>query len=139
MNNKFIKKNIEDITVNHIKKAIEFSKKTGHKDFAPLGCGGDNFMLYGESRRKEISVRLHSGDVKLLITDNVGNFLFYGGFDMSLLPVSFISKEYFRIIQLTKHLLENTSKSNSISEDDKEKMFEAAIVLSQLTPNLSIF
>jgi hypothetical protein len=122
MNQKFLKKKIENITVRLLKKVITFAYLEGHNDYAPLGCGGDNFILFGTSRRMEISLRLHSGDVKLLVTDNIGNFLFYGGFDTSLLPISFIAQQYYDIIQNTKHLLNNTSKHSSITEHDKEQM-----------------
>lgn len=112
------------ITVELIKKVIETCLSKGHNDFAPLGCGGDDFMLYGESRRREISLRLHSGDVKLLVTDNAGNFLFYGGFDSSHLPISFIAEKYHEIIQNVKYLLDNTSTKSNVSQSDKEEMFK---------------
>ena len=70
--------------------------------------------------------------MKLLVTDNIGNFLFYGGFDTSLLPISFIGKQYFDIIQNVKHLLENTSNKSSITEYDKEQMFQRKMTFSSL-------
>jgi hypothetical protein len=129
MNEKFLKKKIENITVNLLKKAITHAYSEGHNSHAPLGCSGDDFILFGISRRMEISLRLHSGDVKLLVTDNIGNFLFYGGFDTSLLPISFIAQQYYDIIQNVKHLLSNTSKQSSITEHDKEQMFKQKMLL----------
>jgi len=134
MNTKFLKTNLKEVNVKLITEVIQYAYSEGHNSHAPLGCSGDDFILYGESRRREISLRLHSGSVKLLITDNVGGFLFYGGFDTSLLPISFIGKEYFRIIKNVKHLLDNTSKSTAITEYDKEQMFVRKQTLHQL-PN----
>lgn len=131
-NDKFIQSDFSSISTKLIREVIEFSLSEGHNSFAPLGCGGDDFMLFGESRRKEISLRLHSGDVKLLITDSAGGFLFYGGFDSSNLPISFIAKQYYGIIQNVKYLLDNTNKKASITEDDKEKMFDRFVLLDRL-------
>jgi hypothetical protein len=75
------------------------------------------------SRNKEISLRLHSGSVKMLITDSIGNFLFYGGYDTSLFPISFIANQYYAIIKNSEYLLNNTIIHNSINESDKEKMY----------------
>lgn len=125
MNSKYLQSKVSDINTELINEVITFAFKEGHKSHAPLGCSGETFILYGTSRRKEISLRLHSGDVKLLITDNIGGFLFYGGFDTSLLPISFISEQYMSIINQIKYLLENTKRSTAISEEDKEAMWKA--------------
>ncbi len=132
MNTKFLKTDLKDVTIELLNEVIAYAYTDGHKTYAPLGCSGDDFILYGESRRREISLRLHSGDVKLLVTDNIGNFLFYGGFDTSLLPISFIGKQYFDVIQNVKHLLDNTSKKSSITEYDKEQMFQRKMMFSSL-------
>jgi hypothetical protein len=132
MNTKFLQNDISNITIELLIEAITYSYVEGHNSYAPLGCGGDDFIMYGESRRKEISVRLHSGDVKLLVTDSIGGFLFHGGFDTGLLPISFIAKQYYDIIQNVKHLLDNTSKSLSITEHDKEQMFKQQITFLPL-------
>ena len=127
MNIKYKKDSIEDITVDVFQQAIEDAYMAGHRSFAPLGCSGDDYHLHNydnQPRRGEVSIRLHSGDVKLLITDVAGNFLFYGSYDTGLLPISFIAKEYHRILQNVKHLIPNTKESISISESDKEKMYE---------------
>ncbi len=124
MNSTFRKNEVSEITIELLEKVIKHSYKIGHKNHAPLGCSGDTFLLYGKSREKEISLRLHSGDVKLLITDAVGSFLFYGGYDYSLLPASFIAEQYYNVIQNVKQLLDNTEKSKSITQKDKEKMFK---------------
>lgn len=120
---------LDNVTVDLITKVIEQSLTGGHNSFAPLGCNGDDFMLFGESRRREISLRLHSGDVKMLMTDNCGSFLFYGGFDNLLLPISFIAKQYFEIIQNVKHLLDNTDSKSKLSESDKEEMIKRQCLL----------
>lgn len=125
MNVFFLQKHVSDITVELLTTAIKHAYSEGHDSYAPLGCGGDDYILYGTSRRMEISVRLHSGDVKLLVCDNIGQFLFYGGYDTSLLPISFIAEQYFAVIQNVGYLLENTIKSTSITEEDKEAMFNA--------------
>lgn len=132
MNNKFIQNKVSDISEELITDVIKISKGEGHKSHAPLGCSGDTFILYGESRRREISLRLHSGDVKMLITDNAGGFLFYGGYDLALLPVKFIAKEYHRIIQNVEYLLDNTSTGSSITEEDKEKMNNSGSIFQHL-------
>ena len=128
MNTKFLKTDLKDVTIELLNEVIAYAYTDGHKTHAPLGCSGDDFILYGESRRREVSLRLHSGDVKLLITDNIGNFLFYGGFDTSLLPISFIGKQYFDVIQNVKYLLDNISEKSSITEYDKEQMFKSKTI-----------
>lgn len=133
MNEKYLKKELSEINFELLVQVIEFVYTIGHNSFAPLGCSGNTYILYGSSRKKEISLRLHSGDVELLITDMVGNFLFYGKFDISLLPTSFIAKQYLSIIENVKHLLDNESKGNSISESDKQKMLECKILFSKLS------
>lgn len=118
---------VEDITIDIMKQAIETAYTAGHSSFAPLGCSGEDYILHwfdNSQRRGEVSVRLHSGDVKLLITDIAGNFLFNGGYDIGLLPISVIAKEYYHILQNVKHLITNTKRSEGISESDKEKMFK---------------
>lgn len=133
MNKTFLKQNLDELTIEFLKYVIEFSYSQGHNSYAPYGCSGDDFLLYGESRKREISLRLHSGDVKLLVTDRVGNFLFYGGFDTSFLPITFISEQYFNIIQNVQYLLDNTSKKASITDEDKEKMFSNRKLLHHLS------
>ncbi len=137
-NNNYKKTNLNDITIELIRQVIDHSYSTGHNNFAPLGCSGDDFMLYGEPRRKEISLRLHSGDVKLLVTDNAGAFLFYGGFDTSLLPVSFIAEQYYQIIQNVKYLLDNTTTKSSVTELDKEEMFKRRVLLDPILSGVFI-
>jgi hypothetical protein len=136
MNSKFLKTDLKEVTVELLNEVILFAYKGGHKTHAPLGCSGEDYILFGKSRRKEISLRLHSGDVKLLVTDSVGNFLFYGGFDISLLPISFIGQQYFDIIQNVKHLLDNTSKKSSVTEHDKEQMFKSQMLIYPLISNV---
>lgn len=123
MNEKFLKQELNDISIELLSEAIQYIYLEGHSNYAPLGCSGADFILYGLPRRREISLTLHSGDVKLLVTNNIGSFLFYGGFDTSLLPISFIATEYYNIIQNVKHLLDNTSRNSSVTEYDKEQMF----------------
>jgi hypothetical protein len=123
-NLEFKQNDLASITVDLIAQVMQQSLNAGHNSFAALGCNGDDFLLYGESRRREISLRLHSGDVKLLVTDNCGSFLFHGGFDNLLLPISFIAKQYFEIIENVKHLLDNTDPKSNLSESDKEEMIK---------------
>lgn len=132
MNNKFLKNDTKKITVALLKRVINHAYTLGHNNHAPLGCSGETFILYGVSRRQEISLRLHSGDVKILITDNAGGFLFHGGFDTSLLPISFIAEEYHSIIKKVKYLLDNTSTKQSITQKEKEDMFKSKIMLSHM-------
>lgn len=132
MNNKFLKSELSEITLELLSEVITYAYSQGHKSYAALGCSGDDFLLYGESRRREISLRLHSGDVKLLVTDNIGNFLFNGGFDTSLLPVSFIANQYYYIIQNVKYLLDNTTRNPAITEEDKYEMLQRKQILKSL-------
>lgn len=132
MNNKFIQNRVDKVTIKLLKEVIDYAYNQGHNSYAPLGCSGDDFILYGKPRRKEISLRLHSGDVKLLVTDNRGGFLFYGGFDSSLLPFSFIAKQYYDIIKNVSHLLKNTDSISKITEIDKKKMFNQHKLFSKL-------
>lgn len=105
MNTTHLQNNIEDITVDVLKSAIEEAYAAGHNTFAPLGRGGDSYLLHGTSRRMEVSVRLHSGDVKLLITNFRGSFLFYGFYNTECFSVSFIAEEYYKILQQVKYLI----------------------------------
>ena len=133
---KYHKTDLNEITVDLIKKVINEAQTQGHNRYAPLGCSGDDYFLFGESRRRQISLRLYSGDVELLVTDNAGGFLFYGRFDNAHLPISFIAEQYFNIIQNVKYLLDNTYKKSSITEDDKEKMFERAKTFNRFYPGV---
>lgn len=136
MNSNFKQNEVSDISEELIQDVIKLAKENGHKTHAPLGCSGDTFILYGESRRREISLRLHSGDVKLLVTDNVGGFLFYGGFNLYLFPIKFIAKEYYRVIKNVEYLLDNTSTDSNVTEEDKEKMNDSGSIFKHIDKSL---
>lgn len=129
MNTKYLQTEVGKITIELLNEVITDVFNEGHNSHAPLGCSGDTYILYGTSRRMEISLRLHSGDVKMLITDNIGAFIFYGGYDTSLLPISFIAQQYLSIIKNVEFLLVNTRKSKSITKKDREEMFKSKSIL----------
>jgi hypothetical protein len=132
MNIKFIQKYVSDISEKLISDVIKAAKGEGHNNHAPLGCAGVTFILYGESRRKEISLRLHNGDAKLLVTDSAGGFLFSGGYDLSLLPINFIATEYYKVINNVEYLLSNTSTDSRVTEADKHLMYKSGAILNHL-------
>lgn len=82
--------NIQDITLEVLKQAVAKATNEGFKNHAPLGASGDRIILYHEkennthSRPSQISVRLHSSGVELLVTNRNGDFLFYGKFHPDL-------------------------------------------------------
>lgn len=82
--------NIQDITIDVIKQAVEKVTNRGLYNHALLGSAGDRIIIYSEqennthSRPSQISIRLHSSGVELLVTNRNGDFLFYGKFHPNL-------------------------------------------------------
>lgn len=100
-NYSIVKKSLDEITVDSFKEAIFESYKGGITFVAPLGFSGDTIMLHGKDRVSQVSIRNYSGDAELLITDTLGNFIFYGRFHVSM-GVEFLAAEYFRIFTKVK-------------------------------------
>ena len=98
-------KKLNKITYELFQKAIFLSYRDGITTMAPLGFSGDDIVIYGESgeggRKSIVSIRNYCGSAELLITDNKGNFLFYGRYDIRL-GIEFLCKQYFKIFQLVK-------------------------------------
>lgn len=107
----FKKDNLEDITIEDFKLAICAAMNSGINHVAPLGCSGDDFLLYGRfipyeesedgnwHRESMVTIRNYCGTPELLVTDKEGNFLFYGKMFGEL---DFVASEYFRIFILFK-------------------------------------
>lgn len=105
MSNKELhQESIDNVNLSLIEKAIFVAYREGVTSVAPLGYGGETILLYGKNEPKrvsQISIRNHSGDAKLLITDSKGSFIFYGGFDIDL-GVDFVANAYMGIINSVK-------------------------------------
>jgi len=111
------KKNINHITKNLFEKAIEECYRDGITSVAPLGYSGDDIVLYGtpkdpvtNNRKFLISVRNYCGKPELLITDTVGNFLFYGRYH-NYMGKKEIAKEFYKIFRkMKKYIHKEVSK-----------------------------
>lgn len=107
MENKEIEKeDISEITKETFKEAIYLAYRDGITSKAPLGFSGDTIIIHGDknettSRVSQVSVRNYCGDAELLITDQVGNFLFYGRFRIDL-GVEYVVEQYWNIFNLVK-------------------------------------
>lgn len=94
-------KYLKGITPQLFKEAIELARDGGIASVAPLGYAGETIILHeaknkgGHSRSEEVSIRMHSGDVGLLITDKCGRFLFHGSYHIGM-GVDFLVREYYR-------------------------------------------
>lgn len=111
-NNEIKKRRINEVTRELFAEAVRLCFRDGIKERAPLGYRGDTIMLFGESRRSEVSVFNHSGDAKMLITDSAGRFLFYGGFHLGF-GVDFIANHYYNIFCLVEQNIEGTAPENA--------------------------
>jgi hypothetical protein len=97
----FKKSSLDEITLNDFQEAVFKCFSGGITSIAPLGYSGEDVYLFGTSRRSEVSIRMHSGDAKMLITDTEGAFIFYGGFDIDF-GVEFVSEQYWQIFNKVK-------------------------------------
>jgi len=116
-NKELYKQSLDEINLETFKEAIFLAYRDGITTTAPLGFSGDDVVLYGTHqsdpwRTSVITIRNHSHDAKLLITDTKGNFLFYGGFDINL-GVEFIAQKYLEIFEELKPHIETEIKELS--------------------------
>jgi hypothetical protein len=137
-NTKFRVKEVDQITVELLKAVIAEAHIAGHSSFAPLGCSGQTYIIHqleGEHksiRSSQISLRKHSGNVELLITNKQGVFLFHGKYDTELYGFEFIANEYFRMLQNVKqHIFSDYNKSK-YSEADLEEMAKMAMMYKHM-------
>lgn len=109
------------ITKQTFEKAIFLAYRDGITSLAPLGYSGESVILFGSQangRQSLISIRNHSGNPELLITDTHGAFLFYGKYDINL-GVDFISEQYWQIFNLMKDKVEKKlMKTSSFADID---------------------
>lgn len=98
---------LDDITLEDIKEAIYLVMTQPITSVAPLGFCGEDYYLYGNKLTKEekertgnwrtsqISFRNYCNMPEMLICDKVGNFLFYGKFDVN--DYELVANEYYNI------------------------------------------
>lgn len=104
-NNKFLQKKLKNVTHTLMMQVFEHARNEGMKNVAPLGSSGDTFMLYGEPRNRQVSLRLYCEDMELLVTNDVGEFLFYGRFKNKVVSDLILGMRYASIVDLvSKHM-----------------------------------
>jgi hypothetical protein len=99
-NNQFLQKKLKNVTHTLMLQAIQYAQDEGVSIHAPLGSSGDTFMLYGEPRSREVSLRLYNGNVELLVTNDIGEFLFYGRFNNDIVDDLILAIRYSSILAL---------------------------------------
>lgn len=103
-NKEMLLHDLEAISRNTFKDAIELCYRDGVTSKAPLGFSGDTVVIFGKEeggRISLVSVRNHSGSAELLITDVDGNFLFLGKY-LKRFGTEFIANQYWLIFKLVK-------------------------------------
>lgn len=98
------KDSLDDITLDYMKEMAIITMNSGINNFAIVGCSGDTYYLYGESRRAEVSFRNYCGTLELLITDLNGRFIIYNKLDG--LSFDDLINEYYKQFLVVKHLIE---------------------------------
>jgi hypothetical protein len=108
------KDNLDDITLDYMKEMAIIVMNSGIKHFAIVGCSGDTYFLYGESRKAQVSFRNYFGTLELLITDLNGRFITYNKLDG--LSFDDLINEYYRQFLTVKHLI-NTDIDYTFGDD----------------------
>lgn len=98
------KENLDDITLDYMKEMAVRTMSAGITRYAILGCRGDTFFLFGESRKSEVSFRNYCGFLEILITDLKGNFIIYN--KLNGLSFNELIEEYYRQFLVVKDLIE---------------------------------
>lgn len=114
-NKELLQGSLSGISRELIEKAIRVAYRDGIVSSAPLGYSGATIMLYGinEPRRKsQVSIRNHSGNAEMLITDIEGTFLFHGKFHIGL-GVEWIANHYYNIFCLIEEHIETLAPTKS--------------------------
>lgn len=118
-NTELKKISLKDVTKDTFRDAIFCAYRDGITSVAPLGYSGDDFVLFGKfnyhskpSRVSLVTVRNHSGNAELLITDKMGKFLFYGKFSIDL-GVEFVANQFYKIFLTVKDQILQTLESVS--------------------------
>ncbi len=130
-------KNIDEITIKDFQDAIELALSGGHNSIAPLGMSGDTILIHGTNKPKkyqQVSIRLYGGDPELLITNNDGEFLFYGQLDIRL-GKRVVAKQWFKIFQLVKDQICTSfdMKTNIVINKDAKQTIGFAMIDSHFS------
>lgn len=110
MSFKFKKESVEEITLDLIKSAVHEVMWVGLTDYAPMGASGDTMYLLKKepgqvSRDRQLSIRLHNSQIELLLTNYLGEFIYYGKY-YTALGAEFISQEFYQtFLKLKQHLV----------------------------------
>lgn len=118
------KDNLDNITLEYMKDMAIMTMNSGINNFAIIGCSGDTYYLYGESRKAQVSFRNYCGGLEMLITDLDGNFITYNKLDG--LSFDDLINEYHRQFLVVRHLIEtkvNKTFGNDWFNEDVEKGF----------------
>ena len=105
MNLELLQADIDKVTPRLFEEAIFNAFYEGLETIRPLGYSGPTFLLFGESRKSEVSVRNWSGLASMLITDSKGGFLFSGHLPLGL-GLEVVAQQFYDLLQLSRpHLL----------------------------------
>ena len=115
------KYNLDDITLDYMKEMAIRAMTSGITEFAVIGCSGDTYYLYGESRKSQISFRNYSGVLEMLITDLTGEFIIYN--KLNGLSFDKLVEEYYRQFLTVKHLI-----NTEIDQTFKDSWFNDNVV-----------
>lgn len=123
-NYELLKQDLLCITQSTFEQAFFLAYRDGITSIASLGFSGDDIILYegGQnekvSRVSRVSVRNYGNDVELLITDRVGNFLFYGRYAIDL-GVEFVARTYWHTFETLRPYIDTElPKSRSFTFAD---------------------
>lgn len=138
----FVKENLNDITLDYFKMVAITCMNSGINHICPLGCSGDNFMLYGKfikaeesedgnwHRESMVSLRNYFGILEMLVTDKKGRFLVYSKVDG--MSVDEVIEELFREFCNVKHLVNKETKEtfkDVLKESDNVELSEGFKIL----------
>jgi len=111
--NDLLQDSLSRITPRLIEEAAFLAFYGGIEHRAPLGHSGPTIFLYGASRVSQVSLRNHSGNIEMLITDTKGNFLFYGKLHAGL-PLETIGAHFHNTFLLVLPYIEAVAPEPSI-------------------------
>jgi len=132
-NYSFAKQTLDEITIEHMKMAASATMISEITTIAPLGCSGDDYVLFGRfidtnesedgnwHRESLVSFRNYCGRLEMFIADTSGNCIIYTKFDG--LEFNALIEEYYRQFCLVKPLIcatiKHTFEASGVAENAK--------------------
>ena len=116
----FIKKNLDEITLDYFKMVANICMTSNISNIAPLGFSSDSFLLFGRfidvseskdgkwHRESMVQLRNYCGELQLLVTDKKGKFLVHSS--VNGLSANEIIEELYRQFLLVKPYIKKTIK-----------------------------